>query len=152
MRLRRIAADATSLPPEILFPDDQFAACVVPAQAGTYTPCPRGQWLWVPAFAGTTSWRLRIHAAGAHETAGHGAGVLALLEDRRSGDERRLVAVDALHEAAAAGRHVVHEFRLVEPQAGKNDQGHVGAQARREPAAVPQAEENGGLRGVGRCP
>jgi carboxypeptidase C (cathepsin A) len=35
-------------------PDDRLAACVVPAQAGTHTPCPRGQWLWVPAFAGTT--------------------------------------------------------------------------------------------------
>ena len=30
-----------------------------------------------------------------------------------SGDERRLVAVDALHEAAAAGRHVVDELGLV---------------------------------------
>src|SRR5712691_7307938 len=35
-------------------PHDRFAACVVPAPAGTHTPCPRGQWLWVPACAGTT--------------------------------------------------------------------------------------------------
>src|SRR5437660_12777083 len=34
--------------------NDLFAARVVPAQAGTHTPCPRGRWLWVPAFAGTT--------------------------------------------------------------------------------------------------
>jgi hypothetical protein len=26
--------------------------CVVPAQAGTHNPCPRGQWF--PAFAGTS--------------------------------------------------------------------------------------------------
>src|SRR5712691_1671925 len=32
-----------------------LTACVVPAQAGTHTPCPRGQGLWVPAFAGTTA-------------------------------------------------------------------------------------------------
>ena len=43
------------LPEQVIpFPDDPFAACVVPAQAGTHTPCPQGQWLWVPAFAGTT--------------------------------------------------------------------------------------------------
>src|SRR5438445_7877945 len=35
--------------PFIPFPDDQLAACVVPAQAGIHTPCPRGQGLWVPA-------------------------------------------------------------------------------------------------------
>src|SRR5712691_9268939 len=39
----------------ILFPDDQLAACVVPGQAGTHTPCPRGQGLWVPAFGNDTT-------------------------------------------------------------------------------------------------
>ena len=34
--------------PVIPFLDDQFAACVVPAQAGTYPPGRLGQLLWLP--------------------------------------------------------------------------------------------------------
>jgi hypothetical protein len=49
----------------IPFPDDESAACVVPAQAGTHTPCPRGQWLWVPAFAGTTQATLHVASGSA---------------------------------------------------------------------------------------
>src|ERR1041385_8343517 len=51
-------------------------------------------------------------AAGAHEPARHCTGVLAALEDRRPGDERRLVALDALDKAPAVGRHVVDQFGL----------------------------------------
>src|SRR6266699_2786940 len=80
-------------------------------------------------------------AAGAHEPAGHRAGVLAVLEDRRAGDQRRLVALDALNEAPAVGRHVVNQFGLVQPQAVEVDQVDVGALARREPATVVQTEE-----------
>src|SRR5439155_16331146 len=86
-------------------------------------------------------------AASAHEPARHRAGVLAALEDRNSGDEGGLVAVDTLHEAAPAGRHVVNQLRLVEPQPVKVDQVDVGAQPGREPAAVGEAEEIGGLAG-----
>src|SRR4051812_27742366 len=74
----------------------------------------------VPAVAGMRGGEARrvalrrrqgfADAAGAHEAAGQGAGVLAALEDRRAGDDRRFVALDALHEAAAAGRHVVDEL------------------------------------------
>src|SRR5262245_3283716 len=77
----------------------------------------------------------------AHEAAGHRAGMLAPLEGRRSGQERGDVAVDPLHEAAAAGRKIVDELRLVEAQALEIDQVHVGAQTRRQSTAVPQAEE-----------
>src|SRR6202163_4080147 len=89
-----------------------------------------------------------LRAACAHQMTGHRAGVLAPLEGWRAGDERRLVAVDTLHETPAAGRKVVDEFRLMEPQAIEVDQVHVGTQARREPAAVPHAEEIGGLAGL----
>src|ERR1700676_4048307 len=85
-------------------------------------------------------------AAGAHESAGHRTGVLAALEYRSSGDERGLVALDTLHEAATAGRHVVDQLGLVEPQAIEVDQVYVRAQSRREPAAVGEAEE---VRGLG---
>ena len=43
--------------------------------------------------------------------------MLAALKNRHSSDQRRLVAVDALDEAAAAGRHVVDELGAVQPQA-----------------------------------
>src|SRR5712671_4983136 len=48
-------------------------------------------------------------AAGAHESSGHRASVLAALEYRSSGDESGLVALDTLHEAATAGWHVVDQ-------------------------------------------
>ncbi len=74
--------------------------------------------------------------AGAHEAPRQSAGVLALLENCGSRDKRGLVAVDPLHETTPAGRKIVHEFRLVEPQAIEVDQVHVGAQAGRQSAAV----------------
>jgi hypothetical protein len=43
---------------------------------------------------------VRAVAAGAHEAAGHGARVFTVLEDRLSGNERRDIAIDALHKAA----------------------------------------------------
>src|SRR5215471_2368097 len=61
-------------------------------------------------------------AAGTYESTGQCAGVLAALEDRRSGDECGLVAVDMLHEAATASWQVVDQFGLVEPQAIEVDQ------------------------------
>ena len=39
--------------------------------------------------------------------------MLAALEGRRPSQERGDIAVDALHEAAAAGRKIVDELRLV---------------------------------------
>ena len=87
-------------------------------------------------------------AAVADEPAGQGASVLAALEDLRAGDEGSLVAVDLLHEAAAFGRHVVHQFGLLHLQAVVIDQIDVGAQARRKPAAVGEAEEIGGFAGL----
>src|SRR5690349_20486603 len=71
--------------------------------------------------------------------------MLAALEDRRAGDERRLVAVDPLDESPAVRRHVVHELGLLHLQTIEIDQVEVVAQARREPAAVGEAEEIGGL-------
>src|ERR1700746_3066926 len=41
----------------------------------------------------------RTLASGAHQAAGHGASMLAALEDRRAGDHCRFIALDALHEA-----------------------------------------------------
>jgi hypothetical protein len=83
-------------------------------------------------------------AAGAYESAGHRAGMLAALENRSSGDESGLVALDTLHEAATAGWHVVGQLRLVEPQAIEVDHVYVGTQPRREPAAVGETEEISG--------
>ena len=76
-----------------------------------------------------------------HEPAGQRARVLAMLEGRRSSQQRGGVAVDPLHETAAAGGKVVDELRLVESQAVEVDQVDVGAQSRRGPAAVVKAEE-----------
>ena len=70
------------------------------------------------------------------------------LEDRLSGDERRDIAVDALHKAATAGRHVVNEFGHGEPQPVEVDQVDVGAQAGRKTAAIGQTEEIRGLAGL----
>jgi hypothetical protein len=91
-------------------------------------------------------------AAGAHESAGHRAGGLAALENRSPCDESGLVAPDALDEAATSGRHVVDQFGLVEPQAIEVNQVYVGAQSGREPAAVFEAEEVGGLAGLASRP
>src|SRR5262249_58977257 len=74
--------------------------------------------------------------------------MLAPLEGRRSGQERGDVAIDPLHEAAAAGGQIVDELRLVEAQAVEIDQVHIGAQPRRESTAVPQAEEIRRLAGL----
>src|SRR5439155_11319021 len=87
-------------------------------------------------------------AAGAHQPAGHRAGVLAALEDRRASDQRRLVPLDALNEAPAIGRHVVHQLRLVQLQRIEVDHINVGAQPRRKPAAVVEPEELRGLAGL----
>ena len=86
--------------------------------------------------------------ACAHQAPRHRTGVLAALEDGNASRKRRLVAIDPLHEAPAVGRHVVHELRLVQPQPVEVDDVDVGTQARREPAAVGQAEEAGGFAGL----
>src|SRR5262245_56917558 len=59
--------------------------------------------------------------------------MFAMLEGRRSSQERGAVAVDPLHEPAPAGGKIVDELRLVKPQPLEIDQVDVGAQARREP-------------------
>jgi error-prone DNA polymerase len=46
----------------MLEPWHREAACVVPAQAGTHTPFPPGQGLWVPACAGTTQADLHLQS------------------------------------------------------------------------------------------
>jgi hypothetical protein len=67
----------------------------------------------------------------------------ALKEERamkvqsRKALEAEMRAVD---EAATAGRHVVDQFGLVEPQAIEVDQIYIGAQSGREPAAVGKTE------------
>ena len=87
-------------------------------------------------------------AACSHEATRHRAGMLATLEDRNACRKRCFISLDALYEAPAAGRHVVHEFRLVQPQTVKVDDVHVGAHARHQPAAILEAEEVGGFAGL----
>jgi hypothetical protein len=58
-------------------------------------------------------------------------------EDWGPGDESRAVAVDTLHEPAAAGRQVVHDLGLVQAQPVEVDDVDVGAQPRAQPAAIP---------------
>ena len=71
--------------------------------------------------------------------------MLAALENRRAGDDCRLVAFYVLHETPAIGRHVMDDLGLVQPQPVEVDQVHVGAQSRRKPAAVGEPEEVGGF-------
>jgi len=52
----------------------------------------------------------------AHEAAGCGAGVLALLKHRHARDQGRLVAFRALHEALTTGREVMHDLGSVGAQ------------------------------------
>src|SRR5262249_43996540 len=103
-----------------------------------------------PGYRSDRRFRLAapLRVAGAHEAAGHRAGMVAPLEGRRPGQERGDVAFDPLHEAAAAGGKIVDELRLVEAQALEIDQGHAGAQPGREPPAVPRAEEIRRLAGL----
>ena len=82
-----------------------------------------------PKLAVTLRMRRRLPPA-AHEAAGAGAGVLAVFEDRRAGDQGRAIAVDPLHQTAAAGRQIVHDLGLMQAQPVEIDQVDVGAQAR----------------------
>ena len=52
--------------------------------------------------------------------------MLAALEDWRAGDHRRFIALDALHEAPAARRHIVHEFGLAHFEIVEVDHVEVG--------------------------
>ena len=83
-----------------------------------------------------------------YEAPGHRAGMLATLEDRNACRERCFISVDPLHEAPAAGRHVVDELRLMQPKTVEVDHIHVGAQARHQPAAIRQTEKVGGFAGL----
>ena len=74
--------------------------------------------------------------------------MFASLEDGNACRDRCLIAIDPLHEAPAAGRHVVHELRLVQLQPVEVDEVDVGAQARHQPAAIRQTEEVGGFAGL----
>src|SRR5438105_2970764 len=87
-------------------------------------------------------------AACSQEAPRHRAGMLASLEDGNACRNRRLISIGPLHETAAAGRHVVHELRLVQPQTVEVDDVHVGAQARHQPAAIRHTEEVGGFAGL----
>jgi hypothetical protein len=77
-----------------------------------------------------------------------GRGVLATLKNGNSGHERRLIAVDALYEAPAAGGHVVDKFRLMESQPVEINHVQIGAQARHQPTAIRQTEKVGGFAGL----
>jgi hypothetical protein len=55
-------------------------------------------------------------AAGAHESAGHLACVLAAFEDGNTGDKRCFISIDTLYEAPTAGGHVMDKLRLMQPQ------------------------------------
>jgi hypothetical protein len=52
----------------------------------------------------------RDSPTAAHEPAGAGAGRLPSLENRDSGDQRRLITCGALHEAFAARGKVIDDF------------------------------------------
>src|SRR6516165_130327 len=86
--------------------------------------------------------------AGAHEPPRHRAGMLASLENGNACRKRRFISLDPLHETPAAGRHVVHELRLVQPQTVKIDDVHVGAHAWDQPTAIRQAEKVRGFAGL----
>ena len=83
--------------------------------------------------------------ACSYEAPRHRAGMLASLEDGNACRKRCLISIDPLHKTPAAGRHVVHELRLVQPQTIKVDDVYVGAQARHQPAAIRHTEEVGGF-------
>src|SRR5215813_14119284 len=106
---------------------------------GDHTPLAKAPLLCDRSRAGS---RLRIRRstmtilACAYEAPRHRAGMLAAFEDRNARRKRRFISFDPLHETPAAGRHVVHELRLVQAQTVEVDDVHVGAQARHKPAAI----------------
>src|SRR6516165_6710580 len=104
--------------------------------------------VWSPRDCRSRRRACHAVAAGAHEPAGQRAGCFAALENRLTRDQRHLIAVDALHEPAAACRHVVHELGLVQPQLAVIDDIHIRAQPGRQAAAVGKPEEIGGLAGL----
>src|SRR5260370_31469581 len=69
----------------------------------------------------------RLFPPAAHQPPGLGAGVLAVFEDRDAGDQGRLVALDPLHEALAAGGEIVGDFGGVQPQPLEGD--HIDVRA-----------------------
>jgi len=85
------------------------------------------------------------NAARSYEAPRHRAGMLTSLEDGNASRKRCFISIDSLHETPAASRHVVHELWLMQAQAVKVDDVHVGAQARHQPTAIRQTEEVGGF-------
>ena len=65
--------------------------------------------------------------ASSYETPRHRAGVLTALEDRNAGCNRCFISIDTLYETPAASGHVVDKLRLVQPEAVKVDDVHIGA-------------------------
>ena len=74
--------------------------------------------------------------------------MFAALEDLLAGNEGCFIAPNALHKAAAAGRHVVHELGLLHLQPVEIDQIDIRAQPGREAPAIGEAEEIGGFTGL----
>jgi hypothetical protein len=71
--------------------------------------------------------------------------MLAALEDWNACCKRCFISIDTLHEASTASRHVVDQFRLMQPQTVEIDDIYVGAQTRLQPAAIRQTEKIGGF-------
>ncbi len=91
--------------------------------------------------------RVRVvdHARAPHEPPGQRARELVVLERDLAGDDRRAVALRALHEAAPARGQVEDHLGRAQAQACEIDHVHVGLLAHLERAAVGEAEQ---LRGV----
>jgi hypothetical protein len=86
--------------------------------------------------------RTRICArAGAHEPTRKRPRMLAALEDRSSGNERCLVAIDALHESSTIRREIVHQLGLVQPQSIEVYEVDVGAQPWGDAATVGETKK-----------
>ena len=83
----------------------------------------------------------------ADEVAGERAGGLVVADGGLAGDDGGDVARGALHEPTAAGGEVEHHLRLADLQPLVVDHVEVGAVPGRDPAAVVQAVEIGGVGG-----
>ena len=67
--------------------------------------------------------------------------LLAPLEDRHAGNDRRLIPIHTLHQPLAAGRQIMPQFRMVQPQRRQIHNIDIGFLAHRQPSTVMEAEE-----------
>ena len=82
------------------------------------------------------------------DAAGRGAGELVVVDGLHAGHPGAHVAAGLLHQAPAAGGQVVRHARRLEREPVVVDQVQVGAHARGDDAAVAQAVQRRGLRGL----